>query len=312
MIERSAVVLATRGREFRPDLNFVYIDNFVGDPETGSGPQCDAQEFCQTVFEEFGMWEKDRKRSCFGGEALEVQRRVEARPILKEYVWGALERTRNRCANCPASSDTLNQRPFIDLNMKDGIATLQGLYVELVKEERSPETRCPISCGGLAYQQRFLEKESPILIFRLLRFRHRADYSEEKVLTDVTLPERIDFLRSGPYQLAAVVMHHGAFTNVGHYTTLCWEGARDGEARYRWYSDDAISSAMTWAQVRRRTYYDGSSVGSGAYMLFYVRTGFWSDSVGDGSERVPYLRDVQSEEVARCFFRGQPVVVDLE
>ena len=131
--------------------------------------------------------------------------------------------------------------------------------------------------------------------------------SEMCIRDSIDVPDRIDFLRSGPYQLAAVVMHHGRSTHFGHYTTLCWEGAENGEQRYRWYNDDALSSAMTWAQVRGRTYYDGSTIGSGAYMLCYVRVGFWSDSVGDGSERVPYLRDNRSEDVAASFFRGRPV-----
>ena len=126
------------------------------------------------------------------------------------------------------------------------------------------------------------------------------------------MPEHIDFLRSGPYQLAAVVLHHGTSTRAGHYTTLCWEGARDGVERYRWYSDSTVSSAMTWEQVQGRTYYDGSTIGSGAYMMCYVRTRFWSDSVGDGSEIVPYLRDGRSDDVAQSYFRGQPVVADLD
>ena len=99
LIEWSPVVLATRGREFSPDLAVNYIDDFVGDPVSGEGPQCDAWEFCVAVVEEFGVWERDRKRSRFREEELEVQRRVEARPILDEHVWGALVRTRNRCAN---------------------------------------------------------------------------------------------------------------------------------------------------------------------------------------------------------------------
>ena len=313
LIERSPVVLATRGREWSPDLVVNYIDDFEGDPVSGEGPQCDAWEFCTTVVEEFAIWERHHKQSRFREEELEAQRRVEARPILDEHVWGALVRTRNRCANCAASSDTLKRRQFIDLPMVDGIASLKGLYTQFAKEFRSEDTLCPIRCGALAYQQYFLEKEPPVLFFRFLRFELRADFSgEDRIPTDVHVPDRIDFLRSGPYQLAAVVMHHGSSTRAGHYTTLCWEGATDGEERYRWYNDSAVSSAMTWAQVRRKRYYDGSTIGSGAYMLCYVRMGFWSDSVGDGSERVPYLRDVRSEEIAQSFFRGQPVVVDLE
>ena len=86
----------------------------------------------------------------------------------------------------------------------------------------------------------------------------------------------------------------------------------NGEERYRWYNDHAMSSAMTWAQVRRRTFYDGSTIGAGAYMLCYARTRFWSDTVGDGSEKVPYLRDNRSVDVARSFFRGRPIAMRVD
>jgi len=310
LIARSPVVVATRrGGEFSHRL----ADDFVGDSESGRGPQCDAWEFCMAVVEEFQVWEKDRKRSRFRGEELEVRRRVEARPILDEHVWGALVRTRNRCAQCSASSDTLKHRQFIDLNMVAGVVTLKGLYTEFAKEFRGAETRCPSLCGGFAYQQYFLEKEPPFLFFRFLKYKHRADFSGyDRINVDIAVPDRIDFLRSGVYQLAAVVMHHGQSTQSGHYTTLCWEGAKDGEERYRWYNDAEVTSAMTWAQVRGRRYYDGSTIGFGAYILCYVRVCFWHDSVGDGSESVPYLRDGRSHDVAKSFFRGRPVALDLE
>ena len=88
--------------------------------------------------------------------------------------------------------------------------------------------------------------------------------------------------------------------------------ARDGKERYRWYHDSQVSSAMTWAQVLGRRFYDGSKVGAGAYMLCYVRTRFWSDTVGDGSEKVPYLRDNRSVDVARSFFRGRPIAMRID
>ena len=56
--------------------------------------------------------------------------------------------------------------------------------------------------------------------------------------------------------------------------------------------------------------YDGSTIGFGAYMLCYVRVGFWSDSVGDGSESVPYLRDGRSHDVAKSIFRGRRVFLE--
>lgn len=302
VIERSSVTLAARAGQFR------FGQDFLGDAATGVGGQCDVWEFCVAVVEEIERWEKDRKRSCFREEDGTTRAQVESRPILQEYVWGAMVRTRNRCANCEGTSDTLMHRQFLELNLVDGTVTLQGLYERWASEFRGADTVCPLRCGGLAYTQYFLEREPPVLFFRLLRFRPTADYrSEIRINRDIAIPEKLMILRSGAYQFAAAVMHHGGSTRSGHYTTLCWEGSRDGEERYRWYSDAEVSTAMTWAEVRRGRFYDGSSIGRGAYILCYVRVGFWGDAVGDGSECAPYVRDMHTVGVAKSLFRGRLV-----
>ena len=50
----------------------------------------------------------------------------------------------------------------------------------------------------------------------------------------------------------------------------------------------------------------------GAYILCFVRVSFWDDSVGDGSESVPYIRDAGSVAVAESFFRGQPAASHID
>ena len=260
------------------------------------------------VVEEVSQWEKDRKASCFRDEDAGTRARLEERSILDEHVWGALVRTRIRCAQCEGTSDSLHARQFVDLNMVDGLGTLQALYENYVSECRGELTRCPVACGGLGYQQFFLEREPPVLFFRLLRFRPSDDMlSEVRVNRAIALPEKIDFLRSGPYQFAAAVLHHGDNTGNGHYTTLCWEGNWAGEDRYRWYDDERRSwEMMSWREVQRGQF-RGRSVGLGAYILVYVRAGFWGDAVGDGSECTPYARDPRTVDVAKSFFRGKPV-----
>ena len=64
---------------------------------------------------------------------------------------------------------------------------------------------------------------------------------------------------------------------------------------------------LFWVEVQRQRFYDGSSVGFGAYILCYVRVGFWGDAVGDGSECTPYARDVRTVDVAKSMFRGKSV-----
>jgi len=261
--------------------------------------------------EEVEVWEKDRKSHCFRGESESVLAHVKRRPILEELVWGALVRTRNRCANCNASSDTLLHRQFLDVNLVDGLSTLPELYARWASEFRGADTVCPVRCpGGCAYTQYFLEREPPVLFFRLLRFRPTADYlSTERINRDIAIPEKFTILRSGPYQIAAVVMHHGSSIGSGHYTTLVWEGNREGAARYRWYNDGDMSEAMTWSAVRRARFWGTrTTLGVGAYIVCYVRVRFWGDAVGDGSDRVPYQRDSQTVDVAKASFRGKPAV----
>ena len=104
-------------------------------------------------------------------------------------------------------------------------------------------------------------------------------------------------MRSGPYSLAGVVLHHGSRVQSGHYTAVCWLG---GE-RYAEFNDDVVSPKL-WS------YLESPRVQAKAYMLVYVREAYWDDTVGDGDERVPYARDPQSDALARKSFRGFPVV----
>ena len=207
------------------------------------------------------------------------------------------------------------------LNLASGMTSIRSLYEFHVEETRGAGTRCPAfessTCRGCGYSQAFVEREPPVLFLRLLRFdlrrtgRLRPDGSEEfvpyRVNTAIDVPQEIDFLRSGPYRLAAVVMHHGMFMDSGHYTTVCWEGNVDGEDKYRWYNDESVGSLMSWEEARRRRYWGGTSLSRGVYFLVYVRSRFWGDAVGDGSECTPYLRDAQSVAVAKSRFRGDPV-----
>ncbi len=140
------------------------------------------------------------------------------------------------------------------------------------------------------------------MFFRLLRF---SQYGA-RVNKSVGIPETISFLRSGPYQLSAIVMHHGGSIHQGHYTTLCWEGGSGNEARYRHYDDDRVGDSMTWSAVRETTFC-GSRLGVGSYVLVYVRLRYWGEGVGDGAERTPYLRDAVADAVAVTCFRGERV-----
>ena len=114
----------------------------------------------------------------------------------------------------------------------------------------------------------------------------------------VPFPEVLDFMRSGEYQFAATLHHEGGSLGAGHYVATVWEGAEAGVNRYREYRDDDVGESLTWEALPLER------LQADVYVLVYVRTRFWNDRVGDGSERTPYLRDRTSEEVARRYFRA--------
>ena len=119
----------------------------------------------------------------------------------------------------------------------------------------------------------------------------------------VNFPEVLDFMRSGEYHFAAALQHEGPSIDRGHYVATVWEGAEAGADRYREYRDEDVrDSCARDALPFKRLQAD-------AYVLVYVRSRFWSDGVGDGSERTPYLRDRTSLAVARRYFRGRLVHV---
>ena len=122
-----------------------------------------------------------------------------------------------------------------------------------------------------------------MLLFRLKRFYQEVARTGErrnrKDRRRVSFPEALDFMRSGEYQLAATVQHEGPELNRGHYVATLWEGAEAGANCYREYRDDVPGASLAWnALPLERLQAD-------AYVLVYVRTKFWSDRVGDRSER---------------------------
>ena len=146
-----------------------------------------------------------------------------------------------------------------------------------------------------------------MLFLRLMRFNTvqvaRGRWAQVRLNQSIDVPEEIDFLRSGPYRLVAALLHHGDSPHQGHYTCLCREGSGH---QYRWYDDRVPSGLLTWQEARACSY-GNTTLSVGCYVLVYVRSRFWSDEVGDGSERTPYLRDADTVDEARRFFRQRGV-----
>ena len=145
------------------------------------------------------------------------------------------------------------------------------------------------------------------MIFILKRFYQEWVRGEiRKECRKVDFPEVLDCMRSGEYHFAASVQHQGRTLRNGHYVATVWEGAKAGADHYREISDAVVGESVAWDALPLER------LRADAYVLVYVRTRFWSDSVGDGSERTPYARDSATVEVARRYFRGQPAIVALD
>ena len=298
-VESSEVALLARAGRLDPDFRL--------DAVTGEGRQCDAWDCLLKCLQSVNQYESDRSVSGLRHCTQEERDGVGERSVVYEYVCGMLFRTRVRCVQCTAVSDTLDQFPYAELEMSDNVYTsLEELWVHHVTEGRAQGAKCPVRCGANGYSQRFLEREPPVLLFRLKRFYQELVNGELRNRKDrrrVSFPEVLDVMRSGEYHFAATLQHEGPSIDGGHYVATVWEGAEAGADRYCEYRDEDVRDRCAWdALPFKRLQAD-------VYVLVYVRSRFWSDGVGDGSERTPYLRDRSSLEVARRYFRGRPVHV---
>ena len=88
-------------------------------------------------------------------------------------------------------------------------------------------------------------------------------------------------MRSGEYHFAASVQHQGSTLTSGHYVATVWEGDKGGADHYRDISDTVVGESVAWDALPLE------ELQADAYVLVYVRTRFWGDSVGDGSECTP-------------------------
>ena len=240
----------------------------------------------------------------------EQLRRLRERDAVSEHVCGLVLRSRTRCAQCTAVHDVLLQHPIVVLDLDDNVYTsLQDLWQHRVREHRGEQQRCPVGCGANGYKQDFLEREPPVMIFILKRFCKALVDGRMRVTKErrrVDFPQVLDCMRSGEYHFAASVQHQGRTLGSGHYVATVWEGDKAGADHYREISDTVVGESVAWDAL------PFEELQADAYVLVYVRTRFWSDSVRDGSECTPYLRDRATVEVAGRYFRGRPALPATE
>ena len=107
----------------------------------------------------------------------------------------------------------------------------------------------------------------------------RAQRNGQKNPNAVEFPEVLTCMRTGAYHFASVGRHKGPASNQGYYLATCWHGGD----RYTEYNDDVITD-VTWQDVATK------QVQREAYVLVYVRIGFWQGVACDGMHGEHALR----------------------
>ncbi|CAL8283702.1 unnamed protein product [Merluccius merluccius] len=180
-------------------------------------------------------------------------------------VFGGYLRSRVKCLNCKAVSDTFD--PFLDVTLEIKTAPSVGKALEqFVKPEQlegENAYKCTKCKKMVTASKRFtIHRSSNVLTISLKRF---ANFSGGKITKDVRYPEYLDlrpFMSQSQgepqvYGLYAVLVHSGFSCHAGHY--FCYIKASNGQ----WYQMN--DSSVSISDIR-------SVLNQQAYILFYVKS----------------------------------------
>uniref|UniRef100_A0A663N9W3 Ubiquitin carboxyl-terminal hydrolase n=1 Tax=Athene cunicularia TaxID=194338 RepID=A0A663N9W3_ATHCN len=200
------------------------------------GSQEDAHEFLSFVFDAL-------QKSCLNGSTkLDISSQS---TTLIYQIFGGYLRSRVKCLNCKAVSDTYEPCLDITLTIKVRcfLSKIKSFYVKTY-------AMVPAS------KRYTIHRSSNVLTITLKRF---ANYTGGKINKDVKYPEYLD-LRAYMsqsmgepliYALYAVLVHNGFGCNAGHY--LCVIKASDG----RWYRmNDASVEVVSMKTVLTQQAYN--------------------------------------------------------
>ncbi|XP_042683688.1 ubiquitin carboxyl-terminal hydrolase 42 [Centrocercus urophasianus] len=219
------------------------------------GAQEDAHEFLRFTVDAM-------QEACLDGCPI-LDRSSQATTIIHQ-IFGGFLRSRVKCLNCKAVSDTYE--PYLDIPLDiQHISSVIEALEQFVKPEQLDGDNC-YKCSKckkmVPATKRFtIHRSSNILTLSLKRF---ADFTGVKETKDVEYPEYFDLgaYMSQPdgepliYALYAVVVHSGASSQTGHY--FCFIKAADGF----WYQMN--DSAVVRSNIE-------TVLAQQAYLLFYTR-----------------------------------------
>ncbi|KAM8837819.1 ubiquitin carboxyl-terminal hydrolase 42 [Spinachia spinachia] len=218
------------------------------------GSQEDAHEFLRYTVDAM-------QKSCLPGTKLD--RQTQATTFIHQ-VFGGYLRSRVKCLNCKAVSDTFD--PFLDITLEIKTApSVSKALEQFVKPEQldgENAYKCTKCKKMVTASKRFtIHRSSNVLTLSLKRF---ANFSGGKITKDVKYPEYLDLRpftsqsQGEPlvYALYAVLVHSGFSCHAGHY--FCYIKASDGE----WYqmNDSSVSVSDIHSVLNQQ-----------AYVLFYVK-----------------------------------------
>ncbi|KAI5627255.1 ubiquitin carboxyl-terminal hydrolase 42 isoform X1 [Silurus asotus] len=228
------------------------------------GNQEDAHEFLRYTVDAM-------QKSCLPTNKLD--RYTQATTLIHQ-IFGGYLRSRVKCRNCKAVSDTFD--PFLDiaLDIKNSPSINKALEQFVKPEQLDWENayRCS-SCKEMvqASKRLTIHRNSNVLTISLKRF---ANFNGGKISKDVRYNEYIDLRpymsqsRGEPqvYGLYAVLVHSGFSCYEGHY--YCYVKASNGQ----WY--EMNDSSVTPTDIR-------SVLDQQAYLLFYIKQGTTDLKNGD-------------------------------
>ncbi|XP_036816589.1 ubiquitin carboxyl-terminal hydrolase 42 isoform X2 [Oncorhynchus mykiss] len=219
------------------------------------GSQEDAHEFLRYTVDAM-------QKSCLPLNKLD--RQTQATSFIHQ-VFGGYLRSRVKCFNCKAVSDTFD--PYLDvaLEIKTAPSITKALEQFVKPEQLDGENayRCAKCKKMVPASKRFtIHRSANVLTISLKRF---ANYNGGKIAKDVRYAECLDlrpFMSQSHgepqvYVLYAVLVHSGFSCHAGHY--YCYVKASNGQ----WYQLN--DSSVLVSDIR-------SVLNQQAYVLFYIRS----------------------------------------
>ncbi|NXL44681.1 UBP42 hydrolase, partial [Podilymbus podiceps] len=193
-------------------------------------------------------------------------------------IFGGYLRSRVKCLNCKAVSDTYE--PYLDIGLDiKSVTTITKALEQYVKPEQldgENSYKCSKCKKMVPASKRYtIHRSSNVLTLSLKRF---ANYSGGKINKDVKYPEYLD-LRAYMsqsigepliYALYAVLVHNGFNCTAGHY--LCFIKAANG----LWYRMNDASVELSDIKT---------VLTQQAYVLFYIRR--YDLTLGERSFYIP-------------------------